>query len=90
MTRLLAILAALAAFSQPALAGSVSDAFWNSYAAGAGAFNDYDPPPQRMSCGQMGLDSSGVCRSGILGAIDQQNHGVCVIDRSTMGTRCQR
>lgn len=87
MIRALALAASLA-IAQPASAG-----FWDNYYAAQGGYiigGGLDAPPQRMSCGLMGLDSSGVCRSGILGAIDQSVHGVCVIDRRTMSTRCER
>lgn len=99
MTKILAIVLAPATFTlaialaSPALAGSVSDAFWNSYGAatlgglqGSGAFDR----SVRIGCGAMGLGSTGECREGILGAIDQSAHGACRVDPRTMATRCER
>ena len=92
MTRTIIAAALAAGLASPTFAES--EAFWNSFNAaqmgylqGSGAF---DPPEPRVGCGQMGVGSNGICRMGLFGAIDQQAHGVCIVDRRTLATRCQR
>ena len=66
--------------------------FWDNYYAACPSClsGDSDPGPARIACGPMGLGSYGSCRMGIIGAIDQQAHGRCIVDPRSYATRCER
>jgi len=75
----------LAALAVPAFAGNVD------LGAQLGPIvNDGPNITIRTHCGNLGMGSRGGCRSGIIGLIDEQQHGTCWIDRRSGRPMCER